>query len=206
MSCPELGMSPHVGQQLGYDKSKLPAAISFEPQIIRWKQDMYRQAIQLVFCSGEAKLLEVFRGIGEAPVRLMQRTMNVGALLQKFCDVEERGLDCHAIRLHRFRWNRANGGSELVIDSVVQLAKKQWFIRIRQVYNVLCHFTLHDYFPSQNEAKRWPRFTRIAMALQRAGATTGLRRRPLWLDATTLQFGFYRIKEDLGWHHRKIGP
>jgi hypothetical protein len=28
--------------------------------------------------------------------------MNIGALMQKIYDVEERGLDRHAIRLHRF--------------------------------------------------------------------------------------------------------
>jgi hypothetical protein len=28
----------------------------------------------------------------------------------------------------------------------------------------------------------------------------------LWVDAAALQFGFYRVKEDLGWYHRKISP
>jgi hypothetical protein len=28
--------------------------------------------------------------------------MNIGAPMQEVCDVEERGLDRHAIRLHRF--------------------------------------------------------------------------------------------------------
>ncbi|MET4488945.1 hypothetical protein [Bradyrhizobium sp. LA7.1] len=28
----------------------------------------------------------------------------------------------------------------------------------------------------------------------------------LLLGAATLQFGFNHLKEDLGWHHRKIGP
>jgi hypothetical protein len=30
--------------------------------------------------------------------------------------------------------------------------------------------------------------------------------KPLWLDAAAPQFGFYRVKDDLGWHHSKIGP
>jgi hypothetical protein len=25
-------------------------------------------------------------------------------------------------------------------------------------------------------------------------------------DAARLQFGLYRVKEDFGWHHGKIGP
>jgi hypothetical protein len=64
---------------------------------------MYRQAVQPVFRYGEAKLLEIPRGIGEAPlIRHAQRPMNIGALMQEVYDVEERGLDRHAIRLHRF--------------------------------------------------------------------------------------------------------
>jgi hypothetical protein len=56
----------------------------------------------LVFRDGEAKLLQVPRGVGEAPlIRHMQRPMNIGALMQEIYDVEERGLDRHAIRLHR---------------------------------------------------------------------------------------------------------
>jgi hypothetical protein len=47
--------------------------------------------------------LEVPRGIGEAPwIRHVQRPVNIGALMQKVYDVEERSLDRHAIRLHRF--------------------------------------------------------------------------------------------------------
>jgi hypothetical protein len=30
--------------------------------------------------------------------------------------------------------------------------------------------------------------------------------RPLLLDATALQFGFNRVKDDLGRHYCKIGP
>jgi hypothetical protein len=57
----------------------------------------------LVFRDGEAKLLEVPCGIGEAPlIRHVLRPMNIGALMQEVYDVEQRGLDYHAIRLHRF--------------------------------------------------------------------------------------------------------
>jgi hypothetical protein len=64
---------------------------------------MYRQAVQSVFRYGEAKLLEVLRGIGEAPlIRHAQRPMNIGTLLQEVYDVEQRGLDRHAIGLHHF--------------------------------------------------------------------------------------------------------
>ena len=57
----------------------------------------------MVFHDGEAKPLEVPRGIGEAPlIRYVQRPMNIGALMQEVYDVEERGLDRHAIRPHRF--------------------------------------------------------------------------------------------------------
>jgi hypothetical protein len=44
------------------------------------------------------------------------------------------------------------------------------------------------------------------MRFQIACATNGLGQEPLWLDAAALQFGFYRLKDDLGWHHNKIGP
>jgi hypothetical protein len=64
---------------------------------------MYRQTVQSVFRYGEAKLLEVPRGIGEVPlIRNVQRPVNVGALMQEVYYVEERGLDRHVIRLHRF--------------------------------------------------------------------------------------------------------
>jgi hypothetical protein len=64
---------------------------------------MYRQAVQSVFRDGEAKLLEVPGGIGEAPlIRHAQRPMNIGPLIQEVYDVEERGLDRQAIRFHRF--------------------------------------------------------------------------------------------------------
>jgi hypothetical protein len=44
------------------------------------------------------------------------------------------------------------------------------------------------------------------MPFQTARATNGLRQKPLLLYAAALQFGFYRVKEDLGRHHGKIGP
>jgi hypothetical protein len=70
--------------------------------------------------------LEVSCGIGELPlIRYVLRPMNVGALMQNVYDIEERGLDRHAIRLHRFGRNHAYDGSELVLYSVIQLAKKQ---------------------------------------------------------------------------------
>jgi hypothetical protein len=59
--------------------------------------------VQSIFRDGEAKLLEISRGIGEAPlIRHAQRPMNIGALVEEVCYVEERDLDRHAIRLHRF--------------------------------------------------------------------------------------------------------
>lgn len=71
---------------------------------------MYRQAVQSVFRNREAKLLKVPRGIGEAPlIWHAQRPMNIGALMQEVDDVEERGLDRHAIRLHRLGGNRVYG-------------------------------------------------------------------------------------------------
>jgi hypothetical protein len=69
----------------------------------------------LVFRYGEAKLLKVPRGIGEAPlIRHVQGSMNIGALMQEVYDVEERGLNRHAIRFHRLGRNRAYGRIELV--------------------------------------------------------------------------------------------
>jgi hypothetical protein len=68
---------------------------------MRGKQDTYRQAVQLVFRDGEAKLLKVSRGIGQAPlIRHVQRTMNTGPMLKEVYDVEQRGLGSHAFRLH----------------------------------------------------------------------------------------------------------
>ena len=61
------------------------------------------QAVQPVFRNGEANLLEVPRGIGEAPlIRHAQRLMNIGALMQEVYNVEECGFNRDAIRFHRF--------------------------------------------------------------------------------------------------------
>jgi hypothetical protein len=46
-----------------------------------------------------ASLTSAFRG---AAIRHMQRPMNIGPLIQDVYDIEERGLDRHAIRPHRF--------------------------------------------------------------------------------------------------------
>jgi hypothetical protein len=47
-------------------------------------------------------LLDVPRGIGEAPlIRQVQRSMNIGALMQDLYDVEQRSLDENVIRLRR---------------------------------------------------------------------------------------------------------
>ena len=95
-------MSCDVGQQLGYNQPNLPATLSFEPQIIRRKQDAYRQVIQLVLRDGEAKPLEVRCGISEALlIWHVERPMNIGAVMQEVDDAEERSLDCHVIRPHR---------------------------------------------------------------------------------------------------------
>ena len=54
---------------------------------------MYRQAVQSVFRDGEAKLLKVPRGIGEAPlIRHVQRPMNIGALVQEVYDARSAAL------------------------------------------------------------------------------------------------------------------
>jgi hypothetical protein len=46
--------------------------------------------------------MEVRCGISEALLLWhVERPMNVGAVMQEVNDVEERSLDCHAIRLHR---------------------------------------------------------------------------------------------------------
>jgi hypothetical protein len=48
-------------------------------------------------------VLEVLRGIGEAPLnRHVLRPVNIGPLMQEIYDVEQRSLDRHAIRMHRF--------------------------------------------------------------------------------------------------------
>jgi hypothetical protein len=67
MSIVESSMSCHIGEQLGYDQPKPPAAFALKPQIIRRKQETYTQPIQSVFRDGEAKMLEVPCGVGQAP-------------------------------------------------------------------------------------------------------------------------------------------
>jgi hypothetical protein len=80
--------------------------------------------------------------------------MNVGPLMQEVDDIEQRGLDRHAIRLHRFSRDRANGGRELVFYSVVQLAKKQRSVGIWRLCDVLCHFVLQGSFSHvENDTK-----------------------------------------------------
>jgi hypothetical protein len=72
----KLRVSCHISQQLRYNQPQLPAPFTFKPQIIRRKNDAYREAVQSVFRDGEAKLLEVPRGFREAPmIRHMQRPM-----------------------------------------------------------------------------------------------------------------------------------
>jgi hypothetical protein len=68
-------------------------------------------------------------------------------------------------------------------------------------------------FPAQrlfslvkNEAKRPPRFRSDSNAVPDSSRNEWSRQEPLLLYAAPLQFGFYRVKEDLGWHHCKIGP
>jgi hypothetical protein len=126
MSTVEFRVSSHVGQQLRYNQPNLPAALSVELQIIRRKQDAYRQVIQLILHDGKAQLLEVLRGIGAAPlIWHVQCPMNIGAVIQQIYDVEERGLDRCAIRMHRLGRNYAYGRSQIITYSVVQLTKKQ---------------------------------------------------------------------------------
>ena len=42
------------------------------------------------------------------------------------------------------------------------------------------------------------------MPFQADRVTIGLKQERLWLDGAALQFGFDRVKDDLGWYHRKI--
>jgi hypothetical protein len=66
------------------------------------RMDLAAQSVQPVFRNGVAKLLDVPRGIGEAPlIRQVQRSMNIGALMQDLYDVEQRSLDENVIRLRR---------------------------------------------------------------------------------------------------------
>jgi hypothetical protein len=49
-------------------------------------------------------------------------------------------------------------------------------------------------------------FVRIAMPFQTVRATNGLTQERLYLDAAALQFGFNRVKDDLGWDNCKASP
>jgi hypothetical protein len=96
-------MSCHIGEQLGYDQPKLPAAFALKSQIIRRTQETYAQPVQSVFRDGEAKMLEVTCGVGQVPrIRRAKRLVNVSVTMQEVYHIEERGLDSHVIRLYRF--------------------------------------------------------------------------------------------------------
>src|SRR5581483_2223964 len=113
-------MSCHIGEQLGYYQPKLPAAFALKPQIIRRTQETYTQPVQSVFRDAEAKMLEVPCGVGQVfRIRRAKCLVNISVTMQEIYHIEERGLDCHIIRLHRFGGNRADSASELVIYSVV---------------------------------------------------------------------------------------
>jgi hypothetical protein len=44
------------------------------------------------------------------------------------------------------------------------------------------------------------------MPFQADRVTIGRKQERLWLDGAALQFGFDRVKDDLGWYHRQIHP
>jgi hypothetical protein len=67
MSIVESSMSCHIGEQLGYDQPKLPAAFALKPQIIRRTQETHVQPIQSAFRDGEAKMLDIPCGVGQVP-------------------------------------------------------------------------------------------------------------------------------------------
>jgi hypothetical protein len=71
------------------------------------------------------------------------------------------------------------------------------------LYNVLCHYVLHD---CSLESKRPARFRSDKHAAPYSLRDERSPTEPLWLDAPAPQFGFYRVKEDFGWHHCKVGP
>src|SRR3954466_15760261 len=103
MSVVESSMSCHIGEQLGYDQAQLPAAFTLKPQIIHRTEQTYTQPVQPVFRDGEAKMLDVPCGVGQVPrIRHAQCLMNINVTMQEVYYIEERGLDCHVIRLHRF--------------------------------------------------------------------------------------------------------
>ena len=47
MSIVESSMSCHIGEQLGYDQTKLPAAFALKPQIIRRRQETYTPVAEM---------------------------------------------------------------------------------------------------------------------------------------------------------------
>lgn len=99
----ESSMSCHVGEQLGYNQSKLPAAFALKPQIVRRTQETYTPPVQSVFRDGEAKMMEIPCGIGQMlRIRHAKRLVNIGVTMQEVYHVEERSLDGDVIRLHRF--------------------------------------------------------------------------------------------------------
>jgi hypothetical protein len=59
---------------------------------------------------------------------------------------------------------------------------------------------------AKNEAKHPPRFRSDGNAVPGSLRNEWSQQRPLWLGATALQFGFNRVKDDLGRHYCKIGP
>jgi hypothetical protein len=102
ISSVELCMSCHIGQQLEDNQPKLPAAFSFNRRSSAENKTRIARRSSRYFVMEKQKLLEGPRGIGEEPlIPHMQRPMNNGALMQEVYDVEQRGLDRHAIRLHR---------------------------------------------------------------------------------------------------------
>src|SRR5439155_1447227 len=85
-------MSCHIGEQLGYDQSKLPAAFALKPQIIRRTQETYTQPVQSVFGDGEAKMLEVPCGVGQVPRSQHAKCLvNISVTMQEVYYIEELG-------------------------------------------------------------------------------------------------------------------
>jgi hypothetical protein len=64
----------------------------------------------------------------------------------------------------------------------------------------------NDCLSGYNEAKRAPRLRSHIKCVPDSSHNEWLRQERLSLEAAALQFGFYRVKEDLGWHHCKTGP
>jgi hypothetical protein len=48
-------------------------------------------------------MLEIARGVGQVPrIRHAECLVNISVTMQQVYNIEERGLDCHVIRFHRF--------------------------------------------------------------------------------------------------------